>query len=434
MVAYSEPTVTRLEGTTRRNFLKRFLRETGLGAYGTATDGSTTTIIDTVQLKSSQLVAEEWEGGWSRISYDAGAAGAAPQGEIKAISDFAPSTGTITIDTGTAIAVGDEYELWKFPNPQLVLDFLDQVLKEDIFLPCWSILTYVPDGDMEQSATTDWTASGATVTKVSNTHFGIGKRHLNIVPATAEDYAQSVAIKVRAGDTYHLSALAKPADSQTARVALYTSAGVLIDYIDHDKEYPARLWKDITIPASTDSVVIRLIGQATTGAVKFDEVCFYSLTSRSLPLPWWIKNRQQVQAIIKLRQDEIESDILEPSYIGDITPRYSFLDEAFGKGQLSIYSPRGVRGPLVVFGTRNEEAYSNDHSDVKIVSENLLIACLAYRVFNHLRQQPNVGLLDAAWVQQQYTDWEATYMKEYREQQTRVEELFANPETWGMYF
>jgi len=380
-------------------------------------------------------VASEWIGGWARCAYDAGAAGGAPQGEIRPISNFAPSTGTITIDSGTAYASGDEYELWKFPDPSLVLDFLDQILKQDVFLPTWAILTNVPDGDMEQSATTDWdTVSNATVAKTSVTTFGVGKRYLAITPSQAAGYSRSLAINVKPGDTYHLSALVQIATAgQTARVALYSSAGTLIDYIDHTALYPARVEKNIAIPSGVDSVHIRLIGQATTDVINVDEVCFYSLHDSSIPLPWWLKNRQQLQAIFKLRNNMLGNNLSAPNYQGSIRHGYDVIDDAFGRGTLRVARFPNIEGPLVIFGTRNEEAFANDHSDAKLADENFLVACLAWRIFSHLRQQPSVGLLDSSWVKEEALRWEQKYYAEQRLQIVRLEELFAQPNNWGFY-
>ena len=52
------PTVAQVEGATRNEIFKRFLRETGLGSYGVVTGvsgGATVTLDDTTRLKSSQF-------------------------------------------------------------------------------------------------------------------------------------------------------------------------------------------------------------------------------------------------------------------------------------------------------------------------------------------------------------------------------------------
>lgn len=82
-------------------------RVMGEMATGTATGGSKTTIIDTVNRVESD---DHWNGGTALIVTDAGGASAAPQGEWGYITDFTSSSATFTISTlSTAVAAGDVY-------------------------------------------------------------------------------------------------------------------------------------------------------------------------------------------------------------------------------------------------------------------------------------------------------------------------------------
>lgn len=87
---------------------------------GTATGGGTTTIIDTVERTEA---ADYWNGGTAWITYDAGGAGAAPQGEYGYISDFELSSNTITLRSAltAAVATGDRYALCKKKYPLYLL-------------------------------------------------------------------------------------------------------------------------------------------------------------------------------------------------------------------------------------------------------------------------------------------------------------------------
>src|SRR3990167_3649802 len=90
---------------------------------GTATGGSTTTILDSVERAVATEVDDLWNGGTAWILYDAGGAGAAPQGEYGYISDFANTGGVITLRTAltTALASGDEYAIANLRYPLQVL-------------------------------------------------------------------------------------------------------------------------------------------------------------------------------------------------------------------------------------------------------------------------------------------------------------------------
>ncbi len=87
------------------------LAELGQADIRTATGGSTTTLVDST-LGTNYEDADSLIGGAVYVSYDAGGAGAAPQGEYKKITDYDPSTGTLTFTAMTvAPASGDEYFL-----------------------------------------------------------------------------------------------------------------------------------------------------------------------------------------------------------------------------------------------------------------------------------------------------------------------------------
>ncbi len=95
----------------------------GVITEGTATGGSTSTIQDSVDRPEED--DDDWNGGTAWIRYDAGGAGAAPQGEYAVISDFTSVGGVITI-RGTftvAVAVGDQYAIAK---PRYSLQILIQ--------------------------------------------------------------------------------------------------------------------------------------------------------------------------------------------------------------------------------------------------------------------------------------------------------------------
>ena len=76
----------------------------------TATGGSTTTIVDTALSTSYQ--DDDLVGFTAFVTYDAGGAGAAPEGEAKRVSDYVASTFTLTTAAFTvAVAAGDEITL-----------------------------------------------------------------------------------------------------------------------------------------------------------------------------------------------------------------------------------------------------------------------------------------------------------------------------------
>jgi hypothetical protein len=90
----------------------RTMREMGTLIEGTATGGSTANVADTVDRTEAD---DTYNGGTILVTYDAGGAGAAPQGEYDQVSDFANTGGVITARTGwtAAVAAGDRYAIAK---------------------------------------------------------------------------------------------------------------------------------------------------------------------------------------------------------------------------------------------------------------------------------------------------------------------------------
>jgi hypothetical protein len=92
----------------------------GAIAEGTATGGSTTTLVDTVELTQDD---DFWNGGTVWVTYDAAGAGAAPQGEYSVVTDFTASNDTATLRSTltAAIASGDRYAIARTRFPLHIL-------------------------------------------------------------------------------------------------------------------------------------------------------------------------------------------------------------------------------------------------------------------------------------------------------------------------
>jgi hypothetical protein len=113
-------------GKTLFNCTYELARALGVVEEGTATGGSTTTIIDTVE----RLEADDFfNGGTAWILYDAAGAGAAPQGEMSIVTDQALSTNTLTLRSTltAAVGAGDKYAVARTRYP---LNLLIQKVNE----------------------------------------------------------------------------------------------------------------------------------------------------------------------------------------------------------------------------------------------------------------------------------------------------------------
>jgi len=97
--------------------------------------GSTTTLVDTVGRLENN---DHWNQGTIWITYDAGGAGAAPEGEFSIITDYVQSTGTLTFQALTAATTtNDRYEI-AIPlfSLQEIISAVNNVLS-GVFVPTW---------------------------------------------------------------------------------------------------------------------------------------------------------------------------------------------------------------------------------------------------------------------------------------------------------
>ena len=311
-------------------------------------------------------------------------------------------------------------------------------MKEDCYLPCWTILTEVPDGDMEQNNTTDWAATDATVTKITSEPALWGKRWLSVVTTSAGGYASSNTLNVVPGKVYHLSALCRAtAGSTTAQMTLYdvTNSAVL-DRVESTYLNTVRLHTQVAIPDDCHQVAIRLGNSENEVTSVWDEVSFWGLDSRTYPLPWWVKNKAQVKAVCTSTFAHIADNVWDgsPKLITDKN-KWDFADSAFGRGQLSVMTKYGSpERPLYVVGTRNESAWANENAETKNVSLNWVIARMMYLLFRRMMQPMRVGNINMDWVKEQVNYWTKEWEKEKRKQDERLSDIFQSEANEVMYY
>lgn len=428
---------TLLEGVLRKDVLKRVLREGRLGITGTATGGSTTTIVDTTRLQSNRYTDKDWEDAWARISKDAGGSGAAPQGDIRPASTYAPSTGTVTItpafSSSSSVASGDLYELWRYPHPQEVLDILDTVLTQETFRPEWCFLSALPDFDFEAAAiATNWgTASGASAALRTTEPLIHGKQYVRVTDSgSGNGYLPTAAIAVEPSRSYYVSALVRGIDSDdTAQLIAYDETNsAAIDSKTCTKTYTARVGFPFTTPSTCKSITIRLASQGVSDVTDWDDVVFYEIGQKTMPLPWWVKNRDQVKGIFELRsRGTNENSVYAAEMVGAETDAWDVRDTVTGRLELVRRDGGGITKPLFLFGTRPETAYSNDHSDTKYVNEEFLVAATLYHVYDMLSGDLDAGSVDMSWIQSQRSIWYRRYINALDAQDENLEKYFQSP-------
>lgn len=170
-------------------------RHPGLGRNFTVTSGDTDTILasELLAVQNQDLVVP---GAVIYINKDAGGSNAAPEGSVAWV-ETAPSTpASITVEIEPAISAvgpGDTGEVWHrdLQHIDRVNECIDRALTNRCHRWVKVPITLLPDGDMEKTATTAWTASSAdaTLSKVALTEGNPVRQTLCVLNGTLAGYA-----------------------------------------------------------------------------------------------------------------------------------------------------------------------------------------------------------------------------------------------------
>lgn len=434
--AFTTPTV---EGITRQELMKRFLRRTGFGEYGIIDDitASTTALTDSA-LIGAGLTTKSFVGGFCRIVKNANSAGNAPEGEVRPVSAFTPSTGAFTTAAFSAnVDDNDEYEIWRQMRPQLVLDWLDECLTEDIYYPCYTLLTEVPDGDMEQTGVTDWETSNCTISKAGAPDYSgvgmYGKRFLDMEATDDNAYTSTKSIHVAPGKGYHMSVLTRASTEETTLSPVQLQAwdvtnDVLIDSVSTELMFMHRIYKEFNVPADCNTIGLRLVIELNTSKAHFDELCLYQQGANEIRLPWWVKAKNQLLKVWRLEANQLDTQVWDAGLRGVIDNTWEVQDRYYGDGGLKLVSRTGNIGqPLYIAGLRNETAYENDYTEEKLVNVETVLAGLLYKAFLYMGTSYVSNQADMAKYLSLAGIWEARYKKAKYTDMERMQQILTAP-------
>ena len=429
-------TLPTIKGFTRNEIMKLILRILG-GEYGVATGGDTNYLDDTTKLKSSQYSSDEWVSAWLRISKDTSSLGSAIENVISSVTTYDPTTNgrlNLSPSYSIAIAAGDEYELHRDPHPRVITDIIDECLANLVPSPCWSLLSELPDFDMEQDNTTDWASSNATVTKTTTNPIS-GVRSLSVVTTAANGYARAQLMNVEPGKQYYVSAAFRcSAASTTAKLIAYDETNsAAIESKSAARLQNSRLWFQFTTPATCYQISIRMSNVENSVTTIWDDAVLYALDSRTISLPWWVKNPNQVKGVFGAINYAIATDLLDEES-GELDPRWDVLESSFGAGKLKLRTRTGTMNkPLFIYGVRYHTAFANDNVDVKLLDENLFLNCVMYKIFEYMVRESRAGYLDSKQIQNFYLMYEDRWKKSLYSNDNRVEKVLKSAPTRGYF-
>ena len=278
---------------TRAQIRRELGRRLGHYHEGTPTGSSTTTLLDAstdARLKASSILdASLWEGSWI---YRPGSTAASDN--VRLCVTYTPTDGTFAPGFAwtAAASTAETFELIGQLHPDQIHDSIERAAR-GMYYETYEPLTLITDGSMESTATSDWTASGATLAKDTDAadNVEVGARSLSVSTTAADGYAQSTSLRVEGGKTYQLwcDVRAPGATADVEAIDITNSNNVIKRDTHTDGEWGVVDFS-FTPPASCDQVAIRLGADETAKTVHFDNLIVSRSERTVFNLPSWLTN------------------------------------------------------------------------------------------------------------------------------------------------
>jgi hypothetical protein len=173
-------------------------------------------------------------------------------------------------------------------------------------------LTFVTDGDMESSGTTAWTASNATLSKVTTAaYLRTGAQALRVLATAGSGYAQSGTILVNPtfASAWHVRAVVQ-ADVGTARLIAYdVTNSAEIESEDYTLRGHGLIDFSFELPATCEALAFRLMSVANSDDTYWDNLIAFPAGTREWPLPSYLTRPGQLLRVGWVTPDQGRADL-----------------------------------------------------------------------------------------------------------------------------
>lgn len=297
--------------TSLINLERLIARELGY-LSGTATSGTTTTLVDTSADSELDVSDEEvkLESAWLKIESDSAGTplNVGSVRRLKAEGGYTPTTQTVTWVTALTDAVTSTqgYGIYLGVPPGTsqggqkgLTRYINEFLRTHQYRH-YGLLTLITDGDMETSGVTNWTATNASASKITTaTSVGKGKQALQVTTSATNGYVQSASVAV-AGISRVMCCVADlAANTGTAKLQLWDVTNAAeIDSVSTTSRAVTTLWLNgANIPSTCHSVAVRLIGEGSGDVAVWDNVSLRPSGKMTIALPSWVTKRELVERV-----------------------------------------------------------------------------------------------------------------------------------------
>lgn len=339
--------------TLRQKVIKRlYSPRYPIVSTSTGTAANTTTITDSGI--GAGLVDNDYYRAWVYIAETT--TGSPAVGEVSRVTNQSATALTVSPAFTDEVQTGMDYELHYWFHPEVVNDVLDNILESlefGIILP----LTLIPDGSMEATGTTSWTASNASLAKNTTAANIInGTQSLAVTATAANGQARSTSVSLPPNTPVIASADVVITSGDQAKLILYdVTNSAEIETATSSATGPVRLQVNATTPATCEQVQLRLVSVNDTDVTYWDNAILLSQLQSTYTVPSDAEWSFDVKGVITYPQGRsVTGSGEEFSYrVFDIPPQfYTHFDierqeNAATAYRINLHTPP-LRDPLWV--------------------------------------------------------------------------------------
>jgi hypothetical protein len=349
---------------------------------GTATGGSVSTVVSAAfPFKSANtgISTRRYVGGSIVPTVNTYA------GLERGIITHAPTTGTFTVDNnwGGNILNGDTFDIYlRGISYTRIAAAVNRGLGR-LYYHSMIPLSLINDCNMESSATTSWTSSDSTHTKVATSTAGgmwRGGYVSRVLCTGANGYIQSNTIACSPGDSF----------MARARVAALVGTGKLVAYdVTNSAEIISATWDDIgignisysfTAPSTCEQVALRLQGVESNASCYWDDVILVRSGANEFALPSGVVLPWQLVGVYSSLEGE---DYDYNRYIP--VNNYRIIRDELN--QMRIILPSGIKIPVVLNVLLNYATLSTYNATTTCDKETAKLAGL-YELLRVISRRP----------------------------------------------
>ena len=261
-----------------------------------------------------------------------------------------------------------------------------------------SPMTLVTDGDMGTAGVGSWTASNATLSKITSSgNTVIGSQSLRVLATSASGHAQSTTIPVDPSysGNFNLSAFVRAVTGTARLIAYDVTNAAIIDSRDWTSSGWGYLSFNFTLPATCESLAIILRSVANADDSYWGPVILFREGANRFPVPDWLTEPEQFLGLSKLGHEDYPFDM-------DILPRVPVTEARFVSDQSNpnsagfISFAHGMHEPYFIRARRPFSELSAD-TDTTFMNREYLELAASVELLYQLKNRP-ASAYTAQWL------------------------------------